>query len=162
MDHNPVIDTRWEPMVIFAVDDEAAFHASDKSRDCKPLEGCYKGVPERSWIASAGHFFGHCLPFITGQESILVLDGMSANGYKWQRFATLRYAPADGWTPNAAYAGRREPLGWFTAVPEDVAKARDAWTLDPETRTFWICTPDGKVPPVVDDTTPDNLHAFTL
>ena len=87
-----------------------------------PLDGCYKGEVERSYILEVGSvgLFG-ILAFAKeyNQESILYLDN--------QRLATLVYS-----------MDNMVSLGLFKGVSEDHAKSKDAYTFNPITNTYYI------------------------
>jgi hypothetical protein len=88
----------------------------------KEVEGCYKGVPERSFLI-VGDAEGHVLEFASkySQESYLFVEADT-------RVAWLVYH-ADG---------RRIRLGRFEECTEAEAKRQDAYTSDPSTKTFYV------------------------
>jgi hypothetical protein len=88
----------------------------------QPLDGCYKGEVERSYILEVGSkSLQDILAFSKeyNQESILYLDN--------QRLATLIYS-MDNMTS----------LGLFKGVSEAHAKSKDAYTFNPITNTYYI------------------------
>lgn len=114
----------FEPMVIFAVDDEREFALSPARTYCRALEGCYKGQTEVSYIAPQADL-EIFRPHIEGQESILLLSSVD-KGTKL-RAAFLEFKD-----------GRIEYLGDWHCVPKAEAMGRDAWTRDPRTGSYWV------------------------
>jgi hypothetical protein len=85
------------------------------------LDGCYKGEVERSYILEVDGNLFSILAFAKeyNQESILYLDN--------QRLATLIYS-----------MDNMVSLGLFKGVSEAHAKAKDAYTFNPLTLTYYI------------------------
>ncbi len=103
--------------------------------DFKAVWGCYKGLQELSYVVETGD-----LPaiadtgLIAGQESILELGACDARD---RRPATLVYL-----THSSLSWIKREDLGLFQQVSEDVAKAQDGYTFDPTTNHYFACLPN--------------------
>lgn len=89
----------------------------------KPLRGCYKGKPERSFIVNAKDW-RKVQPFVIGQESVLLLhDYNRADVPK----ATMIYSD-----------GKREELGLFCQATAEVTKHRESWTFDPLSGCYFV------------------------
>jgi len=89
----------------------------------KSLEGCYKGLTEKSFlICDISEAEALRLAIHYGQESILYLDA--------DRSAFLIFA--DG--------SETQALGEFKSVPRALAKNHDSWTVDPANpNEIYIC-----------------------
>lgn len=91
----------------------------------KPLIGSYKGQTEQSFIANLDDY-DRIAPWLEAEESILLLGACNSDN---QPEATLKFLAT----------GQLECLGYLTLVPRDVAFAEECWTLDPFTKSYYIC-----------------------
>lgn len=92
----------------------------------KPLQGCYKGVRERSFIVNTVDF-DLIRPFIMDEESILLLHDYNTRDVP-RAMLVFPY-------------GTREPLGYFVQGTEEVVEHYDSWTFDPMTGYYYVASP---------------------
>lgn len=125
-----------EQYVIFSIDGEGltatrqVFEATI-GVNVKPVEGCYKGKLEHSWIANARDWAAIAASgFLDAQESVLHLGPWSNGG----RPATLHFSFASG----DGIGAPSVPLGQFRQTAKDYALTQDAWTRDGT--DFYICS----------------------
>lgn len=129
----------WDEHSIFSIHGAASAQTrtdfkvfcDDHGIGFKPLEGCYRGAKEFSFIVNKRN-----LPIIKehgwleGEETILHLTGMQRIG---QRHAFARHAQLE-WLDT----GQIDFLGWYVACNKNVALSKEAWTHDPSDDTYWI------------------------
>jgi hypothetical protein len=89
------------------------------SGEFKVLQGCYKGVPEVSFMCSRQDFNAYVVHYgwFTNQESCLVIDESN----------------------NACLVSSEctEGIGQWTQVSQD--QKGDSWTYDPKDNSWWAC-----------------------
>ncbi|MFS4438613.1 hypothetical protein ACMA5I_10395 [Paracoccaceae bacterium GXU_MW_L88] len=81
----------------------------------KPLQGCYKGVPEQSFISNMSDY-PRIVSWLLEEESILHLH---SHNYSNEPKATLRYM-----------SGEAIELGRLRAVSRKTALQHQSWTYD--------------------------------
>lgn len=92
----------------------------------KPLIGCYKGKMENSFMVKKSDFPKvKCL--LEGEESILELGTMDSCGRRKAKLIFL-----DGISAEI-------DLGRMVETSKEKALAQDAWTLDCQHNTYFIC-----------------------
>lgn len=92
----------------------------------KPMWGRYKDATERSFIANMKNFAA-IVPWLDGEESILVLGATNGNN---EPLAYLRFLET----------GQVLLLGRLVIVPRDVALKQVSWTYDPFTKNYYVCS----------------------
>ena len=136
----------WQEFVIFSIDDcefdtpgnterAFAFEQWCKLSGLSPVRliGSYKGQSEHSWIIPAETFFKTAVgnemaaEWCSNQESVLHLSKPEKRARAW-RDANLLYQSGD-------FVG----IGKFKNVTSSEAKAREAWTHNPNNGAYWIC-----------------------
>lgn len=99
-----------------------------KNISFKELDGCYKGIKEKSIIMSLEHYpiIKDMLKEVYNQESVLILETHKHGLYK----ASVEYL-ADNMVVS---------IGFLRSAPEHVALLQDAWSYDATQDKYFIVT----------------------
>lgn len=122
---------------------EKAFADSDATRgNLIPMIGAYKGVEENSYICLTSDFEAFVKPngYVDLQESVLRVSECN------KRYAELLFRD-----------GSREFIGCLKDVPENVARAHDAWSYRPDMGVYWIAV-DGNPDHIMEGVDPKPIY----